>query len=82
MIRNPPAAWTRNPLVIDVAIAVLVAVVVLIITPGVAVAALLAVLVIVACAVSFLISSRRRSWAPGGSRAPRGACDACAACAA
>jgi hypothetical protein len=49
----------RNTLLIDVGIAVLVAIVVLIISPGFAVDAIIALAVIVACAVSFVVDARR-----------------------
>lgn len=58
---------TRNTLLADLGIAVLAAVLVLILTPGVAVAGMIALLVLAACAVSFGIDSRRRRSA----RTPR-----------
>ncbi len=51
---------SRNPLVIDLAVAILCALVVLIISPGVAVDAIVAAIVLVVCGVSFALSRRRR----------------------
>lgn len=53
---------------IDLVIALALAVFVLIISPGVAVAGLIAGLVLVVCGVSFAIDARRR---PRRARAPR-----------
>ncbi|MDQ6606020.1 MAG: hypothetical protein M3Z06_05650 [Actinomycetota bacterium] len=50
---------TRNPLLIDLAIAVLCALVVLIVSPGVAVDAIVALAVLVLCGVSAVIGRRR-----------------------
>jgi hypothetical protein len=57
---------SRSPLVADLAIAVLAAIVILVLTPGVAVAGLIALLVLAACGVSLVIDSRRgrRAAAP------------------
>ena len=52
---------TRNALVTDLALAVLAAIVVLILTPGVAIAAMIAILVLFGCMASFVLDSRRRS---------------------
>ncbi len=52
---------TRNAIVTDLVLAVLAAIAVLILTPGVAVAAMIAILVLARCAVSFVLDSRRRS---------------------
>ena len=52
---------TRNALVTDLALAVLAAIVVLILTPGVAIAAMIAILVLFGCMTSFMLDSRRRS---------------------
>ena len=52
---------TRNALVTDLALAVLAAIVVLILTPGVAIAAMIAILVLFGCMTSFILDSRRRS---------------------
>ncbi len=52
---------TRNALVTDLALAVLAAIVVLILTPGVAVAGMIAILVLLGCVASFVVDSRRRS---------------------
>ncbi len=49
-----------SPLLIDVAIAVLCALVVLIVSPGVAVDAIIALLVLAGCAVSLALSRRGR----------------------
>jgi Flp pilus assembly protein TadB len=51
---------SRNPLRVDVLIAISIAVVILVIEPGVAVAAIVAAILLLACAISFLISRRRR----------------------
>jgi predicted membrane metal-binding protein len=50
----------RNPLVIDLAIAVLCALVVLIVSPGVAVDAIIALIVLAVCGLGFAVSRRRR----------------------
>jgi uncharacterized membrane protein YjjP (DUF1212 family) len=50
---------TRNPLLIDLAIAVLCALVVLIVSPGVAIDAIIAVIVLAVCGLSFAFSRRR-----------------------
>jgi hypothetical protein len=54
----------RDVLLADIGIAVLAAVLVLVITPGVAVAGMIAILVLVACAVSLVVDSRRGRKAP------------------
>lgn len=51
---------TRNPLVIDLAIAVVCALVVLIVSPGVAVDAIIALIVLAGCGASFLLRRLRR----------------------
>jgi len=55
-----------NVLLVDVGIAIVAAIVVLTITPGLAVASMIAIAVLAACAVSFTRESRRqhRSQAP------------------
>ena len=57
---------TRNALLTDIGLAVLAAIIVLIITPGVAVAAMIAILVLAACAVSLArdVRGRARRAAP------------------
>ncbi len=50
---------TRNALLIDLAIAVLFALVVLIVSPGVAVDAIIALIVLAVCGLSFAIGRRR-----------------------
>lgn len=50
----------RNVLLADFGIAILAAIVVLILTPGVAVAGMIAVVVLIACGVSFRHEARRR----------------------
>jgi len=50
----------RNTVLIDAGIAALLAILVLIIAPGLAVVGLLAILVTVACAISFAFDRRRR----------------------
>lgn len=52
-------AVTHNPLAIDVAAAVAIAAVVLIVDPGVAIAAILALLVLLVCVASLLLDRRR-----------------------
>ncbi len=51
---------TRYPLVTDLAIAAVCALVVLIISPGVAVDAMIALVVLVACGASYALGRRRR----------------------
>ena len=51
---------TRNPLLTDVAIAVLAAILILVLTPGVAVAGMIALLVLALCAATLVLDSRRR----------------------
>lgn len=51
---------TRNPLLADIAIAVALTILVLIILPGLAVVALIAVAVLLVCAISFAIGAVRR----------------------
>lgn len=51
---------TRNPLLTDVAIAVLAAILILVLTPGVAVAGMIALLVLLVCAATLVFDSRRR----------------------
>ena len=62
---------TRNALLTDIGLAVLAAIVVLIITPGVAVAGMIAALVLVACAVSLALYVRRRGRRAAPTRRPR-----------
>jgi hypothetical protein len=50
---------TRNPLLTDLAIAVIAAILVLVLTPGVAVAGMIALLVLLACALNLIVDSRR-----------------------
>jgi hypothetical protein len=50
----------RNTLLIDAGIAVLLAVLTLIVAPGLAVVGMIALLVLVICAVSFVIDGRRQ----------------------
>jgi hypothetical protein len=61
----------RQVLLIDAGIALLIALLVLILTPGVAVAGLLALLVLVVCAISFAVDARRRRVRPAGPRPVR-----------
>jgi hypothetical protein len=49
----------RNVLLADIAVAVVLAAVVLVVSPGLAVAAMIALVVIVVCAVSFALDARR-----------------------
>ncbi len=50
---------TRNPLLIDGVVAVVIVVLVLILEPGVAVAAILVLILLVVCGVSVLVGRRR-----------------------
>ena len=51
---------SRNTLLIDAGIAALLAILVLVIAPGLAVVGLLALLVVIVCGVSFAFDLRRR----------------------
>jgi hypothetical protein len=51
---------SRSPLVTDLAIAVVAAILILVLTPGVAVAGMIALLVLTACGVTLAADSRRR----------------------
>ena len=62
----------RNVLLVDVGIAIVAAIVVLTITPGLAVASMIAVAVLAACAISFSRESRRRRRARDARAAPPG----------
>ena len=55
---------TRNPVVIDIAAAVLIAALVLILEPGVGVGVVLALLLLVICGVTLLLDRRRERRAP------------------
>jgi len=57
-----------NVLLIDVGIAIVAAIVVLTITPGLAVAAMIAIVVLIACGISFRRESRRRRRTRGPRR--------------
>lgn len=50
----------RNTLLIDAAIAVILAIVAIVVAPGLAVVGLLAILVLLVCAVSFAVDRRRK----------------------
>jgi hypothetical protein len=50
----------RNVLLVDVGVAILAAIIVLTITPGLAVVSMIAIAVLAACAISFSRESRRR----------------------
>ena len=52
-----------NVLLADIAIAIVAAIIILTVTPGLAVAGVLAIVVLTACAISFSRDSRRRSQA-------------------
>lgn len=54
----------RNVLLVDLAIAIVAAIVVLAVTPGLAVAAMIAILVLAGCALSMGRESRRRARDP------------------
>jgi uncharacterized protein (DUF58 family) len=62
---------SRNVLTVDVALAVGLAAIVLIVAPGVAVVAILALLVLAVCGASLLIDRRRGRRAPRRTRPPR-----------
>ncbi len=49
----------RNTLLVDAGIAVLLAILTLIVAPGLAVVGMIALLVVVICAVSFVLDGRR-----------------------
>ncbi len=51
---------TRNPLFIDLTIVVIAAILVLILTPGVAIAGTIALLVLLTWAVTLILGARRR----------------------
>jgi hypothetical protein len=51
---------SRNPLVIDAVVAVVIVALVLIIEPGVAVAAILALILLAVCGITYLIGRSRR----------------------
>jgi hypothetical protein len=51
---------SRSPLITDLVIAVIAAILILVLTPGVAVAGMIALLVLAACGVSLVLDSRRR----------------------
>jgi multisubunit Na+/H+ antiporter MnhB subunit len=53
-------AMRRNVVLVDLAIAIVAAVFVLILTPGLAVAGMIAIVVLAVCAISFRRQSRRR----------------------
>jgi F0F1-type ATP synthase assembly protein I len=59
---------TRNTLLVDLAIAVAITVLLLIVLPGLAVVAILAVLVVLVCGITFALGAWRRRRA----RYPRG----------
>ena len=62
----------RNVLIVDIAIALLIGLLVLLLSPGLAVAAIIALVVLVACGVSLLWGAwrtrRSRRRAPRGGR--------------
>ena len=62
---------TGNALLTDLGLAVLAAVIVLILAPGVAVAGLIAILVLAACAASFVRGPRARARRARAARRPR-----------
>ena len=65
------AVVRRNPLLVDVAIAVALTILVLIVVPGVAVVAIVAVVVVLACGASLVVAAlRRRRARPPRSRLP------------
>ena len=61
---------TRSPLTTDFAIALIAAILILVLTPGVAVAGMIALLVLLACAVNLILDSRRRRPAASPRRGP------------
>jgi hypothetical protein len=64
---------TRNVLLTDLGIAIVAAILVLILTPGLAIAAIVAIVVLIGCAVSFRIEARRRRHVPNLSARERAA---------
>lgn len=64
--RNRSAAVRRRLLLIDLAVGLLLAIVVLIIAPGLAIVAIIAIVALIACGITFAIGARR-----GRSRGPR-----------
>lgn len=67
-MRPPDPVVRRNVLLIDVGIAIVAALVLLAITPGLAVAATIAMVVLATCAISFRRESRRQRRARGRRR--------------
>ena len=65
-----------NVLLVDAGIAIVAAIVVLTITPGLAVASIIAIAVLTACAISLRRESRRRRRTRDARRRPPGALDA------
>jgi ABC-type transport system involved in cytochrome bd biosynthesis fused ATPase/permease subunit len=55
---------SRNPLIVDVLIAVVIVAAILIIEPGVAIAAILALVLLLICGVSYLFTRRRGHGVP------------------
>lgn len=51
---------TRNTLLVDVAIAAILTILVVVLSPGLAVVGLIALAVVVICVVSFVLDARRR----------------------
>jgi len=61
-----------NELLVDVALAVVIALLVVILTPGLAVAAIVAIFLLVVCAVSFGLEWWRARWRRGRASGSRG----------
>lgn len=62
---------SRNLVLIDVTIAVILAALVLILSPGIAIVAILVLIVLVVCGISVLIDGRRGRRVPPVRRRPR-----------
>jgi hypothetical protein len=63
---------TRNPIWTDVAIALIVAAIVVVVAPGLAVVGIIALIVLLVCAVSLAYGARRRARSrAAGRRRPR-----------
>ena len=59
---------TRNTLLIDAAIAAILTILIVVLSPGLAVVGLIAILVVIVCGVSFALDTRRRRKAPRSRR--------------
>lgn len=64
---------TRTPLAVDFALAAVIAILIVIIEPGVAIAAILALILLVVCGISYLIARQRRTRGQPTRRRPSSA---------